>query len=170
MPSCNPPGYVPGTAARIGPSGIGSATLTAVPGDPSTVANEADVSLALSISDVRSIASGGDYAPNGSGPDVTLTAKLRLSDYFNGPLRSLPSTTGDFQFPVGVNCAPTADPSVGSTCSASTTANAVTPKTIVEGRDSKLQVFRVRVEDSGANGVLGDSDDRTFAQQGIYVP
>ena len=33
-----------------------------------------------------------------------------------------------------------------------------------------LQTFRVRVDDAGANGNPGDSDDRNFAMQGIYVP
>jgi hypothetical protein len=33
-----------------------------------------------------------------------------------------------------------------------------------------VQVFRVRVNDSGADGVRGNADDVLFAQQGIYIP
>jgi hypothetical protein len=33
-----------------------------------------------------------------------------------------------------------------------------------------LQVFRLRLNDSGPNGVRGDSDDRLFATEGIYIP
>jgi hypothetical protein len=33
-----------------------------------------------------------------------------------------------------------------------------------------MQLFHVRVDDSGINGVRGDSDDKTFAAQGIYIP
>jgi hypothetical protein len=33
-----------------------------------------------------------------------------------------------------------------------------------------IQSFRVRIDDSGANGVRGDSDDRIFATQGVFVP
>jgi hypothetical protein len=39
-----------------------------------------------------------------------------------------------------------------------------------ENKATVLQVFRYRVNDSGANGTRGDSDDRTFATQGIYIP
>ena len=33
-----------------------------------------------------------------------------------------------------------------------------------------IQVFGLRVYDSGANGTRGDSDDKIFAGQGIYIP
>jgi hypothetical protein len=33
-----------------------------------------------------------------------------------------------------------------------------------------LQVFRLRLNDSGSNGIRGDSDDRLFATEGIYIP
>jgi hypothetical protein len=33
-----------------------------------------------------------------------------------------------------------------------------------------LQAFRVRVNDSGADDVRGNADDRIFATQGVYVP
>ena len=37
-------------------------------------------------------------------------------------------------------------------------------------RQTVVQAFRVRVDDSGANGIRGDSDDRIFATQGLFVP
>jgi hypothetical protein len=169
LPSCNPPGYVPGTQARLGPLGQGSASLVVAPGDLATAADEADVAISMTASDVRAIAGGGDYAPNASGADVTLVERWRLSDINNGG-SGAPATTVDFDFPVGVNCATSADPTRGSTCSVSTTADAVTPGSIVEGKDMVVQAFRVRVNDSGANGARGDTDDRAFTQQGIFVP
>ena len=39
-----------------------------------------------------------------------------------------------------------------------------------EGTQTVVQVFRVRLRDSGANGVRNDSDDKGFAMQGYYVP
>jgi hypothetical protein len=33
-----------------------------------------------------------------------------------------------------------------------------------------LQVFRLRLNDSGLNGIFGDSDDRNYAMQGLFVP
>jgi hypothetical protein len=33
-----------------------------------------------------------------------------------------------------------------------------------------VQVFRLRLNDSGPNGIRNDSDDMLFAQQGVFVP
>jgi hypothetical protein len=160
LPSCNPPGYVPGTAAHLGPLGQGSASLSVVPGD---------VTISMTASDVRAIAGGGDYVPNSSGPDVTLVERWRLSDNNNGASGD-PATSIDFDFPVSVDCVASADPARGSTCSVSTTADATMPGSIVAGNNMVVQTFRVLVNDSGVDGVLGNGDDRAFAQQGIYIP
>jgi hypothetical protein len=168
--SCNPPTYIPGTVARQGPQSIGSAELTVVPGNLATVSDEADVAIVAGATDIRSRQTGADYVPNAGGADVVLVEKLRISDRRNSPSGSDPATVVDFDFPVGVECAGTADPATGSVCSASTSADAVTPGAIAEGRDMVLQVFRVRVNDAGQNGAPGDGDDRNFSQQGMYVP
>ena len=44
------------------------------------------------------------------------------------------------------------------------------PGSIGAGNNMIVQAFRVRVNDSGADGALGNADDRAFAQQGIYIP
>jgi hypothetical protein len=41
---------------------------------------------------------------------------------------------------------------------------------IAEGRETVMQLFRIRLDDAGVDGVRGNNDDKTFAQQGIYVP
>ena len=69
-----------------------------------------------------------------------------------------------------VDCSATPDPATGSTCSVGTSADGLAPGTITEGKATVIQTFRVRVRDSGVNGVRGDSDDKHFASQGIYVP
>lgn len=166
--SCDP--AVTLGVAHIGAQGTGSAQLDVVPGNPATGANEADVSLAASLSDVRSSSvTGPDYTPNAGGPDVTLLAKLRISDLSNGSQND-PGTASDVDFPVAVDCAGTSDPSVGATCAVNTTANAVMPGVVQEDRQAVFQVFRVRVNDAGANGIPGDSDDKLFAQQGVFIP
>jgi hypothetical protein len=170
LTSCNPPGYTPGTVADLGASAVADAALTTVPGDLATVPDEADVSMVLTASDVRARSSGGDYVPNPSGPDVTLVMKLRISDRLNGPSLTETATVVDFNFGVPVNCSPTASGSVGSDCDVMTSADAVVGGSIIEGKDSVFQVFRVRINDAGTNGGTGDADDRTFATQGIYIP
>ena len=44
------------------------------------------------------------------------------------------------------------------------------PGSVKEGKRTVLQSFRIRLNDAGANGIRGDSDDRIFSTQGIYVP
>jgi hypothetical protein len=169
LTSCNPPAYAPGTMARLGPQATGSAQLTVVRGDLSTAADEADVSLGLSATDVRDRLSGGDYTPNSGGPDVTLVYKLRVTDSANGASQTDPGTTTDLDFRVPANCTASAG-AQGADCNVSTSADGVMPGVIKEAKDMVLQTFRIRVDDAGQNAAPGDGDDRNFAMQGIYVP
>lgn len=169
--SCNPPGFTPGTVAHIGARSSGQAQIAPVEGDPTTPADEADVVLSAQLTDVRSSSStGSDYDPAPSGSDITLVARWRVSDLLNGPGRGEPGTAQDAQHRLGVSCTATPDPTVGSTCAVSTTSDGLTPGTIRERKAMVIQHFRLRLDDSGANGVPADADDRNFAQQGIYVP
>jgi len=113
--------------------------------------------------------SGPDYDPNPAGADMTLVTRFRLTDRLNGTTQTLPGSTTDLDFSVPVTCVGTGG-SDGSTCSASTSADATVPNAIREGRGTVAQVFRVRLNDSGPNGTRGDGDDQLFAQQGFFVP
>jgi hypothetical protein len=167
--SCLPPATT--GVAHVGTASSGFAQLAVQAGDPSTTADEADVAFDVGLSDVRSGSpSGGDYNPNTGGADLTLAERLRFTDYDNGPSGNDPGTTTDFDFLVPVDCTSTASSSVGSTCNATTSAEAVTPGSIKEGKRAVVDVFRIKLQDSGPNGNRGDSDDRLFEQQGIYVP
>jgi hypothetical protein len=168
VPSCNPP--VPSSnLAFVGPASIGSAALTVVAGNPGTVADEADVTTQVNVTDVRAgSTSGPDYDPT-AGPEMTYAARVRITDRSNGPSASDPATATDLDLSVPVDCVGTAG-GVGATCAANTSIDAVTPGAIKEGTSAIFQVFRARLNDPGANGVRGDSDDRIFAHQGIYIP
>jgi len=179
LPSCNPPAFVPGTQAHGGSQSTGSSDITVMPGDTDpTNGNQADVLLSGSGTDVRSgSATGPDYNPVASGPDMNSVGKVRISDHFNttsgqpcSSTTSCPATVQDLDFMVPVSCTPTADPSIGSTCSVSTTANTLIPSLVVENRQSVVQGFRIRLTDAGANGTPGDTDDRDAFMQGLYIP
>jgi hypothetical protein len=144
--------------------------MTVTPGDSDpTNGDQADVALATSLSDIQTT-SGADYNPNGSGADLTQAARIRLSDQANG-YGGVSATAGDVEFLVPIDCAPTADPSVGSNCSVNTTADSLMPGFTQEGRKAVVQVFRVRVYDSGLNGVReAGGDDKLFAHEGVFVP
>jgi hypothetical protein len=168
--SCNPPGFVPGTQAHFGPQSHSSAQLTAIAGNLFTAADEADLAVSATMNDIRAgSATGADYDPSPSGGDVTLAVELRISDLDSGGSFTDPATVSDTDLLVPVNCTATAGPA-GSDCNANTSADAVTPGMIKEGRAMDLMAFRVRVNDAGADNIRGNADDKNFAMQGIYVP
>jgi hypothetical protein len=61
-----------------------------------------------------------------------------------------------------VPCAATADTSIGSTCAASTSANAVMPGSVQTGSRAIWQMGPVQVFDGEASGTAGASDATLF--------
>jgi hypothetical protein len=134
---------------------VGSVRYRVIAGDPGTAADEADVDLAVSVTDVRRQGDLGDYTG-----ELQVNAPLQITDRLNGP-SDLPGTAQEISFPVTVGCAPNADPAVGSTCSLATTLDAVTPGAVPEGARSIWQMGEVEVR---------DADGAPFLRQGIFVP
>jgi hypothetical protein len=64
-------------------------------------------------------------------------------------------------FSVPVDCVNTVDTNIGASCTANTSADAVVPGVIKEGKNAVVDVFRVRLNDFG---------NKNFAMQGIYNP
>jgi hypothetical protein len=173
--SCAPAG-TPAAAAHFGSNFVGGVTLTVVPGDFTTAASEADVSYEISLTDVRSgSATGPDYDPSPSGPDMTFDARIRLTDTASctGAGCSAPyeqgATTVDATFPIPLDC-DTTPGNGGSDCGVNTTANAVAPGLVQEGNKTSFQFFRTFVRDSGPDGIRANGDDKLVAQQGFFVP
>jgi hypothetical protein len=171
-PSCNPP--VPtsswltvGTpdANGEGAKSVGALAARVVVGNSATAADEADVKLQLSITDVRNKSGLGDYAGE-------LDAKLdvRVTDRLNGSAPVDPGTIADFPFGFTGVCATTADTTVGSTCTANTTADAIVPGVIAEGQRAVWQIGTVQVFDGGSDGVATTGPNTLFERQGIFVP
>jgi dipeptidyl aminopeptidase/acylaminoacyl peptidase len=165
--SCNPPR--PSVLAAVGGSSQSSAQMSVTPGDTDpTNGNQANVTLSASLTDIQAVA-GGDYNPNATGADLTAVTRLRFTDKANG-YGGLPATATEYDFRVPIYCSSTSKHSIGSTCTTNTTANSLIPGLIQEQEQIVVQAFRVRIDDSGANGIRGDSDDRIFATQGFFVP
>jgi Tol biopolymer transport system component len=168
LSSCNPPGFTPGTQAHMGPGSSSWSAYAVIYGDTNPGnGDQANMTLRASLNDIRT-AGGADYNPNAAGPDLTLVTKLRFTDRFNGGSQTDPATVSDFDYQTPIDCTSTVG-SEGATCSLDTSADAITPDTIRENKATVMQVFRYRVNDSGTNGTRGDTDDRTFAVQGIYI-
>ncbi len=139
-----------------------------VVGDPTTPADEADVTAAMSITDVRNKADMTDYAG-----ELQANAVLRITDRNN----AVPpgggtdaATVVDIPFPVNASCTPTADPLVGATCTASTSMDALVPGAVKEGKRAVWQIGQVQVYDGGADGAVATSPNTLFARQGVFVP
>ena len=172
--SCSSPSVAAGAA--LGVLARGTATLSAVAGDPGTPASEANAALAVSLTDVRQgTVLGADYNPL-AGADLMLNARLRVTDRGNctpAPCASAfgaAATTDDLDLSVPIACSGTTDTAIGAACSVNTTVNSVLPGAIAEGRRTVMETFAVRIDDPGVDGILGNADDRLAAQQGIFLP
>jgi virginiamycin B lyase len=172
-PSCAPPVQASsfltvGTADANGAAtqSSGSLSLAAVVGNPATPADEADVKLAASITDVRLKASLGDYAGQ-----LQANARLRLIDRASGTAVNEPATVQDFVLRFTVPCQATASTSIGSTCAVNTTADAIAPGTVRERARTIWEVGQVQLFDGGPDGVASTTSGNTlFEVQGLFVP
>jgi hypothetical protein len=156
-----------GRAARS----IGFARFTVLSGNPATPADEADVGVQVSITDVRRSSDLEDYTG-----ELTLQSQFRWTDRDNavgpGGGGNNPATVVDLPFPIVTPCSPTVDPGVGSTCSITTTFDAViaTPTAVKEGKRSIWGMGQVFVEDGGPDGVAATTPNTLFARQGVFAP
>jgi hypothetical protein len=187
--SCNPPVQAssfltvgtgdawPGTQ----PKSIGSVRLDVKTSSPE------DVKIVSTISDVRcqgnSVAgfcttANTDNAgvPDYSG-ELNGTANIRITDHFNGPIGACgacadPATGQDLAFPVTATCATTAgDGTVGSTCSANTTANGTVLGSVQDNKRANVEIQQINILDGGNDGTAATTADNTlFETQGIWIP
>lgn len=171
-PSCNPPVQESGNLTVGTPdangrtvSSVGSVRFAVRLGDPSTSADEADVALYFNVTDVRNKQDLLDYTG-----ELEASAVVRITDRDNGA-DSAGATVADFPYAFTVPCSATTDTSVGSTCSTTTTADALVPGTIKEGKRSIWEIGQLAVFDGGTDGLVSTGVDNTpFARQGVFVP
>jgi acyl-homoserine lactone acylase PvdQ len=173
--SCNPPAQrsdylTVGTPDANGnpARSVGMMRLGVFPGNPSTSADEADVNLVFSLTDVRRSSDEADYA----GQLQALTS-VRITDRDNDPAGGGgddPATVSDFPFPATVPCAPTAAPAVGASCELNTTFDALVPGAVKEQDRSIWQLDAIQVLDGGSDGLASTSPNTLFARQGIFIP
>jgi hypothetical protein len=132
--SCDPPvqesdHLTVGTpdANGAGANSVGSVTLNAVVGDPGTTADEADVRVATSVSDVRRRADLTDYTG-----ELLGRIPVRITDRYNGDSLGETATVSDVPLDVPVPCAATASSGIGGTCAGNTTLDALLPRCSME--------------------------------------
>jgi len=179
-PSCNPPvrSSAPLTVGTPDANGFGAnstafARYSVKPGNLSTSADEADVKITASITDVRNHPAGTDYTGQ-----VLLTAQLTITDNDNAAETPEPATTEARPFEVPVQCSATADTTRGGACALTTSYDAVIPGAVSERQRAIWALGQIQVRDAGPNGTgyascpptCGDGDETVFMRQGIFVP
>jgi WD40 repeat protein len=164
-PSQTSPELTVGTpdANGRGANAAGSVTLITANGNPATAADEADVRVDTSLTDVRRRSDLSDYTG-----EIGLRLPLRITDRNN--TGAGPATVSDTSLQVTVPCVGTGATTVGSTCAASTTVEAVVPGAVKEGVRSIWELSQLRVYDGGADGDADTADNSLFAVQGVFVP
>jgi ABC-type phosphate transport system substrate-binding protein len=173
LPSCDPPVRTSNvlTMGTIG-QGSGFAKYVSVVGNPSTSADEADISITSQMSDVRNASGGTDYTGK-----VILTSNIRVTDQSNGAYEASSGTVQDAELSFPVQCVATGGAG-GANCNFASTVDAQVPGFAKEGKNAIIDMTAINVRDAGPNGTLGpncprvcgDGDEKTFLHEGIFLP
>jgi hypothetical protein len=134
-------------------------------GVPATPEDEADVVLRVSITDVRNKAGLTDYVG-----EVQLRSALTITDRANGAAATEPATGQSVPLPVMIPCAVTPDTGIGSTCSLTSTLDAVIPGIVDESARAVWEMGQISVLDGGPDGDVDTPGNTVFARQGVFVP
>jgi hypothetical protein len=176
LPSCNPPQQTSGYATVGTPDANSNAakstgilTAKALGETPIDLTNgdQSDIAFTVSVTDVRNKQTPTlDYSG-----ELRAAFNLRLTDRYSGPGLIHPATSIDTTFAFSFPCAQTSDTSVGSTCSTSTSADAVMPGITPEFTRAVWEVGQVQVYDGGSDGNGDTTGDNTlFMTQGLFAP
>jgi predicted acyl esterase len=175
FPSCSPPQQTSESATVGTPdsngkrsNSLGNVVYSVITGNPNTGTDEADVAVKASITDVRKKSDLSDYEG-----DLQVQSIIRITDRKNSPSPGSDgdaATVVDFPFPVNMACATTALSTIGSTCSVSTTLDAVVPGAIAESKRSIWEFGQVQVFDGGDDGDVSTAPNTLFAVQGLFYP
>jgi hypothetical protein len=175
-PSCSPPSassdyLTVGTpdANLMSANFTGLVSLKAIspspdPGD----GDQTDVTIQTNLTDVRKRSDLSDYSG-----EIGVVLSMRMTDRHNAKQFSAPIFSGtatDTSLNVSVSCVPTGDATIGSTCSSSTTADALMPGLVLERKRAVWELGQVRVYDGGADGDADTADNTLFAVQGLFAP
>jgi hypothetical protein len=185
FPSCNPPAQTSNSITVGSPDANGAAAnatgfikvavVVGVPGPP----DDSDVKLTANATDIRckagtaacgsaNAADGADYTG-----EVQGDATIRITDHFNAVAPgggADPATVVDIPFPVNTTCTATANTAIGGTCATNTTANAVVPGAVKDGKRAIVEIGQIQVKDGGPDGVVATEPNTLFGVQGIFIP
>jgi hypothetical protein len=139
--------------------------LNAIAGNTGTSTDEADVQIIVDVRDVRKTSDLTDYTG-----ELQAAISPQVTDTANGATLGDSATMSDAQLRYTVPCLATASATVGSTCSLTTTADAISAGTVLESRRTVWEIPAIRVRDGGSDGVASTTPNTIFARQGVFVP
>jgi hypothetical protein len=172
-PSCTPPTQASSQLTVGAPdangkaaNGTGSVTLKTLAGNPSTQADEADVQISTSLTDVRRKSDLADYTG-----EVQTVLYVRLTDRVSAAGADEPQSVQQFPFNVSVPCGATTSSKLGASCSMKTTADSIVSGAVTESKRSVWELRRILVYDGGPDGDADTTADNTlFETEGVFVP
>ncbi len=137
------------------------------PNDVAITANTTDVRCGVGVSTCGNANqfSGADYSG-----ELQIELPVRITDRLNGTGGGLPGTVQDTSVFLPVACTQSSNNQTGSTCSVSTTANALIPGSVQSGNRAIWALKGLRVRDGGPDGLASTADNGIFATEGIFVP
>jgi hypothetical protein len=140
---------------------LGFVQLITQPGVPGG-ADDADVAIGAQVKSVYNASGLTDY---------TGSLEARLVVRLTNKEAAVSATTVEFPISFTLPCTATADANTGSTCTLISTADALRPGLVPEGRRTIWALDKARVYDGGADGDAGtSSDNQLFQVQGVFVP
>jgi len=179
--SCGPP-VQRSTSLTVGtfdangaaPSSIGSlrhGVQVGAPGPP----DDSNDKIIFSLTDVRCV-SGVTACSGGALSDYTgeleVVVSMRITDKNNSVAPgggSDAATVADTPYSFIAPCAATAG-AAGASCALTSSANALTPGLILDGKRTLVEFGRARVFDGGPDGLVATAPNTLFATQGLFVP
>jgi WD40-like Beta Propeller Repeat len=152
---------------------VGSVRLKVILDNPSTGQDESDGAVTVSDTDVRckeSDSGGCSGALADYSGDLLLDMSAQITDKNSGGAVS--ATTQSYPVRASVPCTTTISTSVGSTCSLSSSLNAILGAGAVVFRKRAVwELTQVRLQDGGADGTaLTLGDNTVFATGGVFFP
>jgi hypothetical protein len=155
-------------ANGAGTNSVGRLKFQTIAGDPGTPGDQADVAVSVNITDVRAKTAGVPDYPG------QLLARFpnRWTDRRNGPAQTEAATLQDGVVQHAVPCATTASTTIGSTCSLSSTVEAIVGDSgiAVEGARTVWEFGQAELRDGGPDGNVFTEPNTVFAVQGVFVP
>jgi hypothetical protein len=137
--------------------------------------DDLDVVMTTSLIDIRcrsGVATCG--SPNTLGGadyvgELETNSPMQITDH-NNESGTETATMQQIDFAYPVACAATSDPTVGATCAASTSMDALVPLSVPEMKRMLVELDAATVWDGGPDGIVDTPDNSLAFVQGVMIP